>query len=701
MFKFLIRHIKWIIVAVGLLFFVLTQSEWLTQSRIWQHIEGLLIDQRYRQRGVRPGDPDIKLLGVENSTISLDELWPEEITASEPLQLMQKPVWDRRIYAAVLEKLMQAHAKVVVFDFLFAAQTDGDDVFAQELNKYSANVVIGAKVEQEEANGEIYCRYTGPNDRLLLPGTSNITGIVTLKTDLDGVTRRGIYRTSKERETPKLSKYAGTKYPDDLIHMSALAVEKFAGHVSTPPYDHANFINFRGPEGTYDVLPMEKIFVEKLWKAPPYSSGTVFSNKIVIVGPIAEIYHDVHETPFGNMPGPEIQAQMMATLLQDGSLGELTRGWNTALTLLATILALGICLWIQNALLKVLLLIVTTAVFLVAGQLVFTHDNTVLTMLPALFCLVGTGAYGTTFQFALEQFERRRTKNVLERYVSKNVAKTILEDKRSFEKALSGRKQPVTILFSDIRGFTSMTEAVEPDQLVNQLNEYFLEMVGIVLKEDGTLQKFIGDAIMAAWGDTHSEGLAEDARRAVNAALQMRPALKKLNETWKDNPDRKPLATGIGVNQGEVIVGNIGHPQRMEFTVLGDGVNLAARLESATKQFHADILIGETVEKLTRDHFIFRTVDLLTVKGKTKPVEVFTLLSDKSQPPPPWLAPYQEAIKLYRGRQFTQAIAAFKTVLETLGGKDFLCEMYIERCSEYELVPPPENWNGAFILTEK
>src|ERR1700685_2804810 len=185
-----------------------------------------------------------------------------------------------------------------------------------------------------------------------------------------------------------------------------------------------------------------------------------------------------------------------------------------------------------------------------------------------------------------------------------------------------------------------MTETSDANKLVAQLNEYFLEMVGMVLKEGGTLQKFIGDAIMAAWGDTHSESLEIDAQRAVSAALQMRGALVKLNERWKNEKDRPKLSIGIGVNHGDVIVGNIGHPQRMEFTVLGDGVNLAARLESATKQFHADILIGETVEKLTRDHFVYRTVDLMTVKGKTKPVEVFALLSERSVPPPAWLEMY-------------------------------------------------------------
>jgi adenylate cyclase len=168
-----------------------------------------------------------------------------------------------------------------------------------------------------------------------------------------------------------------------------------------------------------------------------------------------------------------------------------------------------------------------------------------------------------------------------------------------------------------------MTERSDPEQLVQQLNEYFLEMVGAVLKENGTLQKFIGDAIMAAWGDVHTEGAEEDARRAVRTALDMRAALAKLNVRWQNQPNRVPLNIGMGVNTGEIIVGNIGHPQRMEFTVLGDGVNQAARFESATKQFHADLLVGESVEALTRKHFIFRQVGLLTVKGKTKPVEAF------------------------------------------------------------------------------
>ena len=220
----------------------------------------------------------------------------------------------------------------------------------------------------------------------MLPGTDGIVGLVNIWADPDEVQRRGKYRTSIEREAPQTKKFAGTKYPDNLIHMSALAVQKFSGHVSTPPYDHANFINFRGPAGTYDALSLEKIFVEQLWQAPPFNGGSIFSNKIVVVGPMADIFHDIHTTPFGDMPGPEIQAQMMATLLGDGSLGEPSATTDLAIALGAMILALLICLGIPQALLKAILLIGSTMIFFVVCQVAFTQHNLVVPMMLALFC---------------------------------------------------------------------------------------------------------------------------------------------------------------------------------------------------------------------------------------------------------------------------------------------------------------------------
>ncbi|HEY1717779.1 MAG TPA: adenylate/guanylate cyclase domain-containing protein [Verrucomicrobiae bacterium] len=703
MLKFVIRYAQWIIAVFGFLVFGLTQTNRIQSLVLWQQAVGVFIDERYLWRSERLPDPDIKLIGVTTSSLGLTELSPEEIAASQTLQLMQHPwPWDNRsIYAAILEKLMDAGAKVVVFDFVFASQAQGDDVFAKALQKYKDHVVIGSMFTKQV--GE-YTQYTPPNQGLLLPGVESTIGVVNTYPDSDGVVRHGRYRTSLARESTEIPNLFASEsftnlYPDDLIHLTTLAVQKFSGKVSLPPSD--NFIDFQGATGIYTPLPVEDMFVPELWEAPPFNGGMTFSNKIVVVGPIAEIFKDIYRTPFGETPGPEIQAQTIAALLNNSWLTEPPSIFEAVLSLLLMWVALEICLRINNAFLKVPVLVGAVAVFLVACQIAFTKYKLILPMMQPLFCLVVTGAFGIVFQYALEQVERLRYRNILGRYVSENVAKAVLDDKRSFEESLRGLKKPVTILFSDIRGFTSMTEGSDADKLVSQLNEYFLEMVGVVLKEGGTLQKFIGDAMMAAWGDTHSSGLQNDAQRAVRAALEMRPKLAELNARWNGNADRQKLAIGIGVNHGDVIVGNIGHPQRMEFTVIGDGVNLAARLESATKQFRSDILVGETVEALTREQFIFRSVDLLTVKGKSKPVEVFALLSDRSLPPPAWLTKYQDAVKLYRNRKFAEAANQFEAARKEIGVKDYLCEMYIERCEVYIEQPPPEDWDGSYALSEK
>jgi len=713
MLRFLIHRPKWIVVIAGLLFFWLARSEWFTGSHLWQKAEGILIDRRYLLHGQEPPHPDIKLIGLGTTAFTLDTLSPEEVAASPVLQKMLQPwPWDRSVYAAILEKLMNAGAKVVMFDFVFASETDGDDEFAQALQKYQDRVVIGEMFSDEQGASSKTKRLIAPNHRLLLPGTGEIVGLVNIWPDGD-VVRQARYHTSVERETVEMAgidprvaallkeQIRQGNIPDKLTHITALAADKSKGRIATPPPDKKTFISYQGAPGTYRPWPVENMFVEALWQKPPFNGGLSVSNKIVIVGPMAEIFHDVHATPFGEMPGPEIQAQMLGALLKGEWLTETSNRTNFLLALGCVAMALFIGLGIPQALLKGIMAIVVTIGLLVGCQVAFNSHNLVAPMMPPLFCLLATGAFGIIFEYTMEQFDKRRYRSVLDRYVSKNVAKTILDDRRSFVNSLKGRKKPVTVLFSDIRGFTTMTEVTDPDKLVAQLNEYFLDMVGGVLKHEGTLQKFIGDAIMAVWGDTHSKGLDVDAQNAVKTALLMRAALAKLNAAWKDNAERKIYTIGIGVNHGNVIVGNVGHPQRMEFTVLGDGVNLAARLESATKQFHTDILIGEEVERLTREHFIYRTVDLLTVKGKTRPVEVFNILSDRSQPVPAWLAIYEEAVKLYRARDFSGATVRFKAASHQIGEGDFLCEMYLSRCAAYEISPPPPDWNGSFTLAEK
>lgn len=701
MLGFLTRYAKVIVAVFAVAVFAVTQSDWFKNNRSLAEFEGILLDRRCRLRGARPADPNIQIVGIGSSSLDLSTLSPEEIQASEALRLMNNPFpWDRKVYAILLEKLIAAGAKVVVFDFVFKGPTSGDSEFAQALHKYKDRVVIGsmfADTSEAQPGGDFASgkQYFEP-EHLMLNRGDRMVGYVNCNQDVDGVYRREQADTSLEREKGILG------FPDDVISLSALAAEKSAGNLQLPPYDSSNFIDYLGPSGTFQVFPIENIFSEALWKAPPCNAGAIFRNKIVIVGPIAEIFHDTVRTPFGVMPGPEVQAMRISNLLRGATIQEASARSNFFVTLSLIVLALGICLGVRNVFLKGVLLLLVGTGFFFTCQFTFSKGNMVLAMISPMVGFTSTGVFGMFFLYILEWVERRRTRTFLEKYVSRNVAKTILKDEESFLHAMKGRKQNVAILFCDIRGFTSMTESSDATELVNQLNEYFATMVHIIEDEkSGTLQKFIGDAIMAAWGDTYTQGAATDCRLAIESALGMRRALKKLNEDWKGKEHRTQLAIGIGINHGEVVVGNIGYVDRIEFTVLGDGVNLAARLESATKQFHTDVLIGGTAAELTREFFVFRSVGRIAFKGKSEPVEVYFLLGDKSMAVPSWLAIYEEGVQLYREAKFCEAVECFKKTLQEIGTEDYLCDMYLKRCALELERPAGKPFNDSFTLTEK
>jgi len=237
---------------------------------------------------------------------------------------------------------------------------------------------------------------------------------------------------------------------------------------------------------------------------------------------------------------------------------------------------------------------------------------------------------------------------------------------------------------------------------VLQLNEYFTEMVRHVFDNHGTLDKFIGDAVMAVWGNIVSRGTAIDAQDAVATALEMKSSLAKLNVGWKAR-GWPPLAFGIGINHGEVIVGNLGSIEKMELSVIGDAINLGSRLEGLTKEFHLDLLIGETVAPLVRERFLLRAVHLVQVKGKTKPIEVFEVLGERGTPEgheQPWLAAYENGLRLYRGRKFSEAERAFEESLR-LKPDDYITSLYLKDCRDFLEHPPGDDWNGVFVMKSK
>jgi len=319
-----------------------------------------------------------------------------------------------------------------------------------------------------------------------------------------------------------------------------------------------------------------------------------------------------------------------------------------------------------------------------------------------LLALFTSGFTWSAWEQVLDRMERQRTRRALNRYVGHDVAREVMDNPQTYFNSLGGVRKEITALFSDVRGFTTLTETAEPHALVAQLNEYFGAMVDIVFAHQGTLDKFIGDAVMATWGSIGSGQPEVNAANAVTTALEMRQALARLNADWKQRGILE-WKIGIGINHGQPIIGNIGSAgkfERFDLTVVGDAVNLASRLEGVTKQYHIDLCIGESVAALVSGQFILRSVDLIIVKGKTQPVEIFTVLGKQGGAEPAWLPRHEEAMRFYRAGDFRAAEKAWREVLAQAPG-DGLAETFIARCVELQANPLAAPWTGVYEMKSK
>ncbi|MEE8348899.1 MAG: adenylate/guanylate cyclase domain-containing protein [Acidobacteriota bacterium] len=292
----------------------------------------------------------------------------------------------------------------------------------------------------------------------------------------------------------------------------------------------------------------------------------------------------------------------------------------------------------------------------------------------------------------------KRVKSTMSRYMDPALADRLLA---SGEEILGGHSSEATALFSDIRGFTSLTEELGAQGTVTLLNEYFTIMVDCIQQEGGMLDKFIGDAIMAVFGTPLPHGDDED--RAVRAGIAMLRDLSTYNHARAVH-GKQPIEMGIGINTGLIVSGNIGSPKRMDFTVIGDGINLASRLESACKQYAAQLLISEHTLKKLRGIYQLREIDRVVVKGKTEPVSIHEVLDYHSEETFPNLMEvlnhFKDGVTKYRKRKWDKAIGAFQEALR-LNEKDRILQIYIDRCNHYRKTPPPEEWTGVWTMTSK
>jgi adenylate cyclase len=372
---------------------------------------------------------------------------------------------------------------------------------------------------------------------------------------------------------------------------------------------------------------------------------------------------------------------------------------------LAVLLAWLVVTLVRQPVLSLLTMIILAGAAYIISVLLFNYHGIEFSPLRFIVPLVACGLAAEIGDFLVQLAEKRKLHRALIRYTSAEFVNEMLKDREGIYTTLGGVERVVTVLFSDVRGFTSMSENMTPFEVVSQLNEYLTRMVEHVPRNRGVVDKFIGDAVMALWGSMRARSneadLKRDAFNAVTSALAMLKALDELNAGWKLRGIAE-LRIGIGIHQGSVIAGNIGAAspmEKMDITVIGDSVNLASRLEGITKEYRVDLIVSDSVQKQIKDDFICRSAGFVKPSGKTVAVEIYSVMGPHGNEPPAGLETFEKGMLLYFHGDFPAAHQTFITAASE-GLDDGLTHVYIKRC-ETLIQNPPEHWDGVYVMTKK
>jgi adenylate cyclase len=436
----------------------------------------------------------------------------------------------------------------------------------------------------------------------------------------------------------------------------------------------------------------------------------VLKDKIVLIGYTMQELHDEFPTPFLETRdtedrlvqvltnGVEIHANALNMILTDNYLYPVPYLWQIAILIFLAIVIYLITRYLTTIWGTTITIIIAIAYFSISFW-VFGKWDTILEINPALLVILFSFGGHNLYHYVLTQHERRMIQGAFSHYVPEKVVKQILENPDSLQ--LGGEERVVTVMFTDVAGFTSISEKLTPAELVHLLNEYLTEMTEIVLAHDGIIDKYEGDAIMAEFGvpvhyDNH-------AYMACSAALQMQKKLRYLRQKW-EKENKPTLQARIGINTGEVIVGNMGSRTVFDYTVMGDHVNLGSRLEGANKFYGTYIMISEFTCEVVKDDFYTRELDLIRVKGKEQPIKVFELIASKrdklDEKFEKMLIAYNKGLEHYKKQEWDDAINSFESCVN-LRPNDTPSSEYRSRCIEYKFNSPGPDWDGVTVMTEK
>jgi len=655
--------------------------------------------------------------------------------------------WPRDVYAYTLDYLTRSGARAVLLDLTF----QDPDINRAEFEEGQTDLALGEAIER---SGVVvttapfsYEKQTGiydvdTTDYVTLGGfslpfksageldldkavrveapitpimeSSRFVGYPNVISDVDGVIRR--LNLFQEHE--------GGIYPSTALATAMAALDSseiivdasknlsLDGRTIPIGRDAGTYINWYGPGGpgkTFRYYPIADVFLSELMVRngeTPSVPEDSFRGRIVLIGSNTPSLFDLKPTPMsgsGPYPGVEILATEINNLLDGDVLTRETPG-RAILTVILLCISLSMAITKTRSPYKSVFIVLAALAAFYAYAVAAFHYNTFVNLVPAEAGMALTFVSITLMNYLTEGREKARVKKAFSQYTSAALMEEILRDPEMLK--LGGEKRDLSILFSDIRSFTSISEQLEPEQLTNILNDYLTPMTDVVFRHHGILDKYIGDAIMAIFGAPLP--LEDHPCAACNAAIDMIEELRALRQRWKDAglPEFvHRMNIGIGINSGPVSVGNMGSNLRFDYTVIGDNVNLSSRLEGTTKAYGVNIIVSQNTWERTKDKFIYRELDYIKVKGKQKPIRIYELLGritggEADKDIIETAGRFESGLSLYRDRKWHEAQGVFGALFEA-DPEDRASAVYIERCRQFSEEPPGDGWDRVFERRSK
>ena len=531
----------------------------------------------------------------------------------------------------------------------------------------------------------------------VLASAATATGYFNATPDPDGILRRvALLINYKDQIYPSLALATLMEAAGEhniLLKLDTQGTESLRFGGTVIPVDRAGqlLINYRGGGGAFPYISAVDIIEGKL--APGSLDG-----KLAFIGTSAAGLKDLRATPFTSVyPGVETHATIVDNILTQDFIS--IPDYAPAVELFATILA-GICITLLVAWARAVWLLLPLAGMAFGmwegSAYMMSSARVYISPLYAYIILAANFAFLTLLKFWREEKQKKFIHGAFSHYLAPAVIKQIYDSPESL--SLQGQEKEVTVMFSDVRGFTTMSEKLTPTQVTDLLHDYLTPMTHVITSNMGTLDKFIGDAIMAFWNAPVD--VPEHQKKAMNSALQMFEHLKTLNEGFQEKFGLT-IRIGVGLHCGRVRVGNMGSADLFDYTLIGDNVNLTSRLESLTKYYGQILLVSQAMKEACGDDYAYVEMDCVRVKGKNEPITIYTAMTHEAcKAKEADFSRYEEALALYKAMRFGEAADVFAE-LKAKGFEEVLCAMYEERCLHLKEEPPGEGWDGVYTHKTK